>query len=152
MTDWGQLTVAVSNDIKTYLIDNYQVPASDISVTINGIDTDKFSNQIDASSVEAEFDLTPDKTRIVYVSRMDTSRSLVAHHLVQIAPKLDAQIDNLEIVIVGDGDDFENLKAEVQQVNTQQGRSLIKLAGGRTDINKFIKTGDIFVGVSRSAA
>lgn len=151
MTDWGQLTVAVSNDIKTYLIDNYQVPASDISVTINGIDTDKFSNQIDASSVEAEFDLTPDKTRIVYVSRMDTSRSLVAHHLVQIAPKLDAQIDNLEIVIVGDGDDFENLKAEVQQVNTQQGRSLIKLAGGRTDINKFIKTGDIFVGVSRSA-
>ncbi len=47
MTDWGQLTVAVSNDIKTYLIDNYQVPASDISVTINGIDTDKFSNQIE---------------------------------------------------------------------------------------------------------
>lgn len=151
MTNWGQLTVAVSNDIKTYLIDNYGVPASDISVTINGIDTNKFSDSIDASAVEREFGLLPDKTRIVYVSRMDTSRSLVAHHLIQVAPKLDAEVENLEIVIVGDGDDFSSVKAEADQVNTRVGRMLIKLTGARTDINQFIKKGNVFIGVSRSA-
>lgn len=151
MTDWGQLTVAVSNDIKTYLIDNYGVPKSDISVTINGIDTNKFSDNIDASAVEQEFDLSPDRTRIVYVSRMDSSRSLVAHHLIEVAPKLDTQVENLEIVIVGGGDDFAAVKAEADAVNAQAGRPLIKLTGARTDINQFIKTGKIFVGVSRSA-
>lgn len=151
MTDWGQLTVSVSNDIKTYLTDNYNVSASDISVTINGIDTEKFSPNIDSSQVEKEFDLAPDMTRIVYVSRMDKSRSLAAHHLVQITQQLDKHIPRLEIVIVGGGDDYSALEKEAKQVNKQLGRPVIKLAGVRTDINKFIKTGKIFIGVSRSA-
>ena len=33
----------VSDDIKSYLIDNYGVPAQNIRVTINGIDSKKFS-------------------------------------------------------------------------------------------------------------
>ena len=43
LTNWGQKTVAVSDDIKDYLIENYDVNEKDIYVTINGIDTDKFS-------------------------------------------------------------------------------------------------------------
>lgn len=151
MTNWGQKTIAVSNDIKQYLIENYGVPASDISVTINGIDTNKFSGNVDASSVEAEFHLAPDRTRVVYVSRMDADRSLVAHQLVSLAPKLVKEIENLELVIVGGGDDFESLQEETEKMNVQLGRPVIKLTGARTDINKFIQTGAIFVGVSRSA-
>ncbi len=151
LTNWGQKTISVSNDIKKYLIDNYGTKESDITVTINGIDTDKFSSNTDASSVEAEFNLTDDKTRIVYVSRMDTDRSLAAHHLVEITDRLDKEIDNLEIVIVGGGDDFDKLKSEADMMNKSLGREVIKLTGGRTDINKFVKTGDIFVGVSRAA-
>ncbi len=150
-TNWGQKTIAVSNDIKKYLIDNYGIPNGDITVTINGIDLNKFSDSIDSSSVEKEFSLLPDKTRIVYVSRMDTDRSLVAHHLVEITKKLYNEIPNLEIVIVGGGDDFNALKKKADSVNSSIGSDVIKLAGARTDINKFIKTGDIFVGVSRAA-
>jgi glycosyltransferase involved in cell wall biosynthesis len=43
LTNWGERTIAVSEDIKTYLMDNYSVPNNHITVTINGIDTDKFS-------------------------------------------------------------------------------------------------------------
>ncbi|MBE7026776.1 MAG: polysaccharide pyruvyl transferase CsaB [Ruminococcaceae bacterium] len=151
ITNWGQKTIAVSNDIKKYLIDNYGTNKDDISVTINGIDTEKFSANIDASDVEAEFELSNDKTRIVYVSRMDTDRSLAAHHLVEITQKLYKEIENLEIVIVGGGNDFDALKAKADKVNDAIGQNVIKLTNGRTDINKFIKTGDIFVGVSRAA-
>lgn len=151
LTDWGQKTIAVSNDIKKYLMDNYGTNEHDITVTINGIDMNKFSDDIDASEVEKEFELLSDKTRIVYVSRMDTDRSLAAHHLIEIAPRLESEIDGLEIVIVGGGNDFDNIKAEADRVNAQCGRELIKLAGARTDINKFVKTCDVFVGVSRAA-
>ena len=36
IANWGERTIAVSDDIKQYLIDNYGVPAEHISVTING--------------------------------------------------------------------------------------------------------------------
>lgn len=151
ITNWGQKCVAVSNDIKKYLEDNYNYPTNDITVTINGIDTEKFSENTDASDVAAEFDLSEDKKRIVYVSRMDEDRSLVAFQLTEIALKLSEEIKNLEIVIVGGGNSFEALKAKVSEVNEKAGFSLIKLTGARTDINKFVKCATVFVGVSRAA-
>ena len=39
----------VSDDIKKYLIDNYGIKPGNIRVTINGIDTQKFSKNTDIS-------------------------------------------------------------------------------------------------------
>ena len=80
ITDWGEKTVAVSEDIKTYLMDNYKIPESNIRVTINGIDTDKFSPYTDTADIRAELNIKPDENVLVYVSRLDESRSLVAKH------------------------------------------------------------------------
>ena len=46
LTNWGQKVIAVSEDIKQYLMDNYNTKEKDIYVTINGIDTDKFSPDV----------------------------------------------------------------------------------------------------------
>lgn len=152
ITEWGEKCVAVSEDIKTYLMDNYKIPARDIRVTINGIDTDKFSPETDCSDICAEFGLNPEKENIIsYVSRMDESRSLVAKQLINIAPRLDKEIEKLRIVIVGDGDDFATVKSRADAINAQLGRDAVILTGGRTDINKFIAPCKLFVGVSRSA-
>ena len=53
LTDWGERTVAVSDDIKQYLIDSYGIPAGQIRVTINGIDTEKFSPDVSGERVYA---------------------------------------------------------------------------------------------------
>ena len=151
LTNWGQKTIAVSEDIKTYLMDNYAVPEQDISVTINGIDTNKFSADIDVSDVCRELDLGADKRRIVYLSRMDDDRSLVAFHLLQIANQLDSKIENLEIVIVGGGNSLDRLALLATAVNIAAKRELVILTGARTDTNKLINTGEIFIGVSRAA-
>ncbi len=151
ISKWGDRSLAVSEDIKKYLIDNYGIKPGNIRVTINGIDTGKFSKHTDYSDAAAEFDLKPDKRRIVYVSRMDTDRSLAAHMLISVAEKLDEEIDNLEILIVGGGNDFENMKSAAENVNTKLGKKLIKYTGSRTDINKLVASGEIFVGVSRAA-
>ena len=151
LTRWGDRSLAVSDDIKNYLIDSYGINTDNIRVTINGIDLDKFSKDTDFSQIANEFSLTEGKTRIVYVSRMDTDRSLAAHKLIEAAPDLCSQIENLEIVIVGGGDDYENVKAEADAVNTALKRRLIITTGSRTDINRFTASGDIFIGVSRAA-
>ena len=55
ITDWGQKTLAVSEDIKKYLIDNYNIPEKDITVTVNGIDTEKFSRKTPDEKLKQEF-------------------------------------------------------------------------------------------------
>ena len=151
LSDWGQRSLAVSDDIKQYLIDSYGIDEENIRVTINGIDTEKFSENTDFSDIKTEFSLGDDKKRIVYVSRMDTDRSLVAHHLIQIAPSLYKSYPDLEIVIVGGGNDYNSILKEAEEVNNSVGERLIITTGARTDINKFVASGDIFVGVSRAA-
>ena len=151
ITDWGEKTVAVSDDIKTYLMDNYGIPATDIQVTINGIDTEKFSPDTDCTDIKNEFGVKDSDFVISYVSRMDESRSLVAKQLIEAVPKLIKDIPNLKVLIVGDGDDFNNVKSMTDKVNSDVGSEVISLAGARVDINKFAAVCDLFVGVSRAA-
>ncbi len=151
ITNWGEKTVAVSEDIKAYLMDNYGVPESDIRVTINGIDTEKFSPDTDDTEIRKEFNIADDDTVIVYVSRLDESRSLVAKQLVEAVPQLDKEIDRLKVVIVGAGDDYENIIGMTKKVNEKLGRECIVLTGARTDINKLVAPADLFIGVSRAA-
>lgn len=151
LTRWGERSLAVSDDIKKYLVDNYGTNPDNIRVTINGIDLDKFSKDTDYSAIAEEFGLEEGKTRIVYVSRMDEDRSFAAHKLIEVSEDIDREIDKLEIVIVGGGNDYDTVKAEADAVNKKLGKRLIITTGSRTDINKFTASGDMFIGVSRAA-
>lgn len=151
MTNWGEGTVAVSEDIKDYLIKNYGTNKDNIIVTVNGIDIDKFSSHTDYSDLLNEFDIDKNSNKIVYISRLDESRALVAKQLVEISKDLYTKIPSLEIIIVGGGDSFDEIKNSVDVINAEIGKKFIYLTGSRVDINKFANMGKIFIGVSRSA-
>ena len=151
ITDWGEKTVAVSEDIKKYLMDNYKIPSGDIRVTINGIDTDKFSAETECDGIKAELGIKENDTVITYISRLDESRSLAAKQLIEVVPDLDKKIPNLKVIIVGGGDDFSKVTEMTKKANAKTGREAIVLTGPRTDINKLIAPCELFIGVSRSA-
>ena len=151
LTKWGQKTIAVSEDIKDYLKINYHLRDNDIFVTVNGIDTEKFSPDVSGDDIIAEFGLDATMPIISYVSRMDTDRALVAAQLIEIAEKLDRDIPGVQLLIAGGGNIFTELNEKAQRVNNALGRKIIAMTGARTDINKIIAAGDIFVGVSRAA-
>ena len=151
LTDWGERTVAVSDDIREYLKENYGVPDEHISVTINGIDTEKFSPAVSGERVLREFGFSPDRPTVSYVSRMDESRALVARQLVGIAPRLREKIPNIQILIAGGGDVYDEINAKAQAVNDAAGERFVVMTGARTDINEIVAAGDVFVGVSRAA-
>ena len=151
ISNWGQKVVAVSDDIRDYLMENYRVRYEDIFVTINGIDTAKFSPDTDQSRIRAEFDLKEEEPTLVYVSRMDESRALVARQLIALGPKLAKAIPGLRMLIVGGGDVYDELAEKTKEANAVIGRECITMTGGRTDINELVSVGDVFVGVSRAA-
>ena len=151
LSNWGQKVVAVSDDIREYLMENYRVRYEDIFVTINGIDTAKFSPDTEQSRVRAEFGLKEEEPTLVYVSRMDESRALVARQLIALGPKLAKAIPGLKMLIVGGGDVYDELVEKTKEANAAIGRECIIMTGGRTDINELVSVGDVFVGVSRAA-
>ncbi len=151
ISNWGEKVMAVSEDIKTYLIDNYGTDPRNIYVTINGIDTERFSPKADFSAALKEFSLPTDSKKIVYISRMDEDRALVAFHLAEIAPEIEKAHPGTDIVIVGGGNVFDKLQLLADDINRQVGRSMITLTGARTDIDQFAAMADLFIGVSRSA-
>ena len=150
LTNWGQYSLAVSNDIKKYLMDNYHIPEDHIKVTINGISTKRFNDKINYSHLLKELGLQPNNRHIVYISRMDVSRSLVAHHICEIAPYLFEKYPDIDITLVGDGDDFEQVHKKVIHLQEKYGKNKIVMAGARTNINEFVSMSDFFIGVSRS--
>ena len=151
LTNWGEKTIAVSEDIKKYLLDNYKIKEEDIFVTINGIDTKKFSPDIDKGDVLKEFALGENDNVIVYISRLDEDRSLVAKQIISVFPKLSNIVENLKMIVVGGGNDFENIKNQAKEINEQLGYEAVILTGPRIDINRLISPAKLFVGVSRSA-
>ena len=150
IADWGEKTIAVSEDIKQYVIDNYGVFPDNVSVTINGVDMKKFSKDIDTSALAAELSLPEKRRTLVYVSRMDTDRSAAARMLCEIAPQLKRKYGDLQMIIVGGGDDFNYVSGLAEKANGEIGEKFVYMTGARTDINRFIALGDIFVGVSRA--
>lgn len=151
LTNWGDRTIAVSDDIKSYLIREYGLPPEHISVTINGIDTEKFSPAVTGDKVIREFGLDPAKPILSYVSRMDADRALVARQLIQIAPDLDRAVPGIQLLIAGGGNVFQELNKKAREVNAALGRPCVTMAGPRTDINEIVAAGQVFVGVSRAA-
>lgn len=150
ITDWGQRTVAVSEDIKDYLMDNYQIPADQIHVTINGIDTVQFAPNTANDALWQSLGLGSGPV-IGTVSRLDRSRELAAKELIGLMPRLLRQIPNAQLLIVGGGNEEENLRRQAQEVNLSAGRNAIIMTGPSTDIANLVALCDIFVGVSRAA-
>ncbi len=151
ITNWGQKTVAVSEDIRKYLLDNYKIEDKDIKVTINGIDTDKFSPSVDCADVMAELKLTAEDSKIVYISRFDSDRSYIINKLLEIIPELAETIQNLKVIMVGSGNILDMVKERAQEINSRTGHNTVIVAGSRTDINKFTALADLFIGFGRSS-
>lgn len=150
MTCWGDRTVAISQDIRSYLMENYQVPSDLIHMTINGIDTELFRPMSPDQTVKQALNLG-DGPVVALVSRLDDPSALAAESLIRIAPDLSREISGVEILVVGGGDQAPKLDKLAQSVNSRCGRTIVHMTGPRTDVAALLSLADVFVGVSRSA-
>lgn len=150
LSNWGEKSLAVSGDIRRYLIDNYGVPEENIYVTVNGFDTQKFAPGTDFTPLRERFGLTDGQIRIVSLSRLDKDRSMPAHQLIEAAPVLVQAYPQVKICIVGDGDDYARVAREADAMNRRLERDIIIMAGASTEADQWMAAADIFVNSSRA--
>lgn len=151
ITRWGQKTIAVSQDVKKYLLDNYKIDENNIKVTINGIDTENFSPNVDYNSITEEFNIPEDNFKIVYVSRLDKDREAILHSILEVLSRLIFDVEKLNFFIVGGGNILHSIKEAAYNLNGDLRRNAVTVTGSRTDINKFTAMADLFIGFGRSS-
>ena len=139
---WGDYTVAVSEDLRTYVCRAYRVPPSRICVIPNGIDCEVYA---------PDKERTAEEPRILFSSRLDADCSRGAELLLQIAPVLCESYPTLSIGIAGGGDCFEALRLQAEAINRSLGREAVILYGHVDEMAALLKKQSIVIGVSRVA-
>ena len=149
LTEWGEHTFAVSDDIARYLKINYRIEGTNISVVPNGIDRMKFSRD-EAAGEAVKSALCADGRKIVlHVSRLDGHTADCAKNILRAAGKTNGE--DMMFVFVGGGDRFEELKTEGEMINHDGRRRVCEFVGAKSDVLPYLSAADVFVGPSRAA-
>ena len=150
LSSWGEKTLAVSEDLKKYLIDNYGVNEHNIYMGINGIDSSKFNKNISPDKIIKEFGLNPKAKRIVYVSRLEDDVCAPCYGVLSCMDKIDKSVPGVEFIVVGGGTSFDKIRDMADGINQRLGRKAVILTGQRTDINEIHAAASVCLGVSRA--
>ncbi len=150
LSDWGDATLAVSEDIKKYLLKNYKLDKNNIIVSVNGVDTDKFSMGNPYGDVVGQLGFNPESKRIVYTSRLNADVCLPLFRILDIFESLSDKVPGLELLIIGEGDVFDEISERAAAINNSLQRRAIVLTGGTTNVSQYISTADLCIGVGRA--
>ncbi|MBO5938787.1 MAG: glycosyltransferase [Clostridia bacterium] len=140
---WGNYSIAVSEDLKQYLCEHYSLSSERISVIPNGIDTAHFHPSPPKETTE--------RTRLVYLSRLDDDCSEIAFLLCKLAPRIRSHHCDLEIVLGGGGTSLPKLQRLAEQINSSYEKPLIVLLGHLDDPRPLFWEADCVIGASRVA-
>ncbi len=150
-TVWGDKCLVVSEDLKRHLIKNSRMKTKDITVTVNGINKQDFCGIEPDPALMQELGIREHSKKIVCVCRLEKGNCDSAYLLLQRAEELNRKLKDVQIVIVGDGDAYEELSQKAEVINRTLGANTVVLTGKRSDVNKIVATADVFVGISRAA-
>ena len=141
---WGDRSIAVCEDLRSYLCDEYNVPAERITVITNGIDGLRFSPSPEKKALTSPL-------RMLFASRLDGDCSLGAELLCAAAPRLQRSFPDLQITIAGGGSERSRIRALAEAVNRALPTPILNVAGWVADMPALMREQDVFVGVSRAA-
>lgn len=141
LSRWGSRTIAVSEDLRTYVCETYGVAAERVSVIPNGVDCSRFSPT----------SMRKGAPRILFVSRLDADCSLGAELLCELAPSLLRRFSGVTLTIAGGGSEYERLFLRAEEINRRLGRAALHVTGWVHDMPALLRKHEIVVGVSRAA-
>ncbi len=157
LSEWGDGTIAVSSDVREYLVREYGLEKSRICVIENGIDTEKFCPADTQSrwAVRDRLGISRDGNVICCACRSSVSRAAAALYLCKHATEILGKEDTLLLLLSGAVGDERDIQGELCAVadaaNTALGRAAVVCVVGESDISLYLSASDIFVGVSRAA-
>lgn len=131
--------VAVSHDLRAWLVERVRVPAGKVVHICNGVDTERFAPGPDAGQ-RAALGVEPDQLVVGTVARLDPVKDQAT--LIQAFALTLREHPRAALVIVGDGpcrDDLQRLAASLGLA------ARVRFLGERHDVPALLRTMDVFV-------
>lgn len=147
LTDWGEYTFAVSEDLRRYLLRNFRLNPTHIGLTVNGIDTARFSPAVKDKGLRASFG-AHERAVILHISRLEEHLSVCVRALMGAVEMLGGTV---MLVVVGDGSYAETLRREARACNERLGYEGVRFVGATTEVARYIAASDIVAAPSRAA-
>ena len=132
--------VGVSDDTVNNLHKYEGIPRKKLTVIHNGIDIDRYNIQIDSEKKRTEFGITNKGPIIGMVGRLSAEKGI--KYLIRAMPDVIKTIPNVNLLIVGDGDEIKDLVNEASKLEISNN---VKFLGSRMDIPEILNLMDIFV-------
>jgi len=149
-TRWGCRSLAVSDDLREYLINDYNYPAEHVQLTVNGIDLNRFQKKA-LPEFRRSLGVEDHQKIILMVTRLEKETAKHVSMVFDLAPSIYRQAPDSRIVLVGDGKLFAQFQKEAAEINQQCGTDYILMQGGKTNIEQYTAVSDLFIGISRAA-
>ena len=141
---WGMHTIAVSEDLLSYVCRSYNLSPERVTVISNGIDCNRFVPALHKRD-------SNNRIGILFASRLDADCSIGAKLLCELTPILCETTPDLHVTIVGGGSEYSRILELARKANQSVGREVVTLQGSVCDMPAVLQKHDIFVGVSRAA-
>lgn len=148
----SKAVIAVSNPVKDlfneYAKGNYK---GIIEVIVNGVDTNYYKPETEHGAIREKLGISKDSKVILYCSRLDFGKSLIAEKFIDACKILSYTHPYLQWVIIGGGSNEEHIKRLVEEVNNLLRRKVIHMLSARYDMLSYYLESDIVVGTGRVA-
>ena len=132
--------VAVSQDLKKFVIERVGIPSERIRVIYNGIDQHPLVNASDVKQCLNELELTDDQQVVGVVGSLYPVKG--HRYLLEAVPSVVEQCPQARFVIVGRGDQEKVLTEQVKRLGIGK---YVRFLGLRQDIPRLLSIMDVFV-------
>ena len=135
---WVNLFVAVSDEIKSWLVNKVGIPEKKIVTIINGVDTKKFFPPADKGKVKQDLGIDPNTFIVGTVGRLDKVKN---YEMLVKAMLLKFNEFPHKLILIGNGPERANLEAFV----TTHRLSNVEFFGEKQNIQDYLQIFDLFV-------
>ena len=135
---WVNSFVAVSDEIKSWLVNKVRIPEKKIVTIINGVDTKKFYPPVDKGKVKQDLGIDPGTFIIGAVGRLDKVKN---YEMLLKAMPLKSGEFPYKLILIGDGPERDSLESFV----TTHRLSNVEFLGEKINVQDYLQAFDLFV-------
>lgn len=140
---WGERVVAISEPVGHHLRETFHVPAERIRIVYNGIDlpgfVDRFSKH-EPGAVRTKYRIPPQAFVVGSTARLVPDKG--HEYLIRAVKELEHTIQNLCLIIVGDGKYRKYLEALTENLNI---KDRVTFTGNLKDVSEPLAAMDVFI-------
>lgn len=139
---WVDCHVCVSQSVRDFSIDGGRMPADKLVVIPNGVDVERFAAAKPASP--ASLGIAAGRRAIVSIGRLDEQKGF--DWLLEVMPRVFAELADHDLVLVGDGPERAPLAALAERLGIA---ARVHFAGFRQDVPEILAAAELLVLASR---